>query len=129
MASKDNSSTNFDDMNATASPTTKKSLYQRYKDAKSGRNKTISDEDMKKYTGRTKGEINEWAKTAPGVAGNQAAGKIDAGPATGFGGLEASQGYGGWGPDSQGKPKFPPQPPQGSKEKKLDAKDGLDDSD
>jgi len=89
----------------------KKSLYQRYWEAKHGRNKTISDEDLIKYTGKTRAEIIEWGKTAPGVAGNQAAGKISMGPASGLGGFEAAQGYGGWGFDAEQKMKFPPTKP------------------
>lgn len=95
----------------------KKSLYQRYVDYKTGRNVQISDEDMKKYTGMTKAELQEWAKDRPGVAGNQAAGKLAMGGATGFGGYETSQGYGGWGPDAEGKLKFPPKK---QKEKEVD---------
>lgn len=87
-----------------------KSLYRRYADAKSGRNTSLSDEDVKKYTGMTRGELRRWAETRPGVAGNQAAGKIDAGPASGLGGLAAASGYGGWGTDAAGKLKFPPRP-------------------
>lgn len=104
----------------------KKSLYQRYWEAKHGRNKTISDEDLVKYTGKTRAEIIEWGKTAPGVAGNQPAGKISMGPASGLGGYEASQGYGGWGFDAEQKMKFPPkggaqaQAQAEEKEKKLD---------
>ncbi|KAK3315537.1 hypothetical protein B0H66DRAFT_606411 [Apodospora peruviana] len=88
--------------------TKKKSLYQRYQDAKHGRNRQISDDEMLKYTGKTKAGINEWGKNTPGVAGNQAAGKLAMGPASGFGGFEAAQGYGGWGPDAAGTLKFPP---------------------
>lgn len=85
----------------------KKSLYQRYKDAKSS--KPISDDDVKKYTGMTKDELKDWAEDRDGVAGNQAAGKLNAGPASGFAGYEAAHGVGGWGPDAKGEAKFPPQ--------------------
>ena len=88
----------------------KKSLYQRYQDAKHGRNTKFSDDELLKYTGKTKAEINEWAKTQPGVAGNRAAGTLAMGPASGLGGLETSQGYGGWGTDAKGTLKFPPTP-------------------
>ncbi|KAK1765875.1 hypothetical protein QBC33DRAFT_560313 [Phialemonium atrogriseum] len=90
-----------------------KSLYRRYADAKSGRNASLSDEDVKNcVVGRC------WAETRPGVAGNQVAGKIDAGPASGLGGLAAASGYGGWGTDAAGKLKFPPRP-RGEGEGKL----------
>lgn len=85
----------------------KKSLYQRFKDAKAS--KPIADEDLKKYTGMNHDELNDWSKDRDGVAGNQAAGKLDAGPASGFAGYEAAHGVGGWGPDAKGDAKFPPQ--------------------
>ncbi|KAL1868249.1 hypothetical protein Daus18300_005973 [Diaporthe australafricana] len=85
----------------------KKSLYQRYKDAKSS--KPMSEEDLKKHTGMSREELKDWAKDRDGVAGNQAAGKLDAGPASGFAGLEAAHGVGGWGPDAKGDLKFPAQ--------------------
>ncbi|ROV92264.1 hypothetical protein VSDG_07277 [Cytospora chrysosperma] len=86
----------------------KKSLYRRYEDAKSGRDKTISDEDMQKYVGMTPDELAKWSQGRPGVAGHQNAGSITAGPATGLGGLGTGSGYGGWGPDARGDLKFPP---------------------
>ncbi|KAL0764259.1 hypothetical protein CaCOL14_013312 [Colletotrichum acutatum] len=86
----------------------KKSLYQRYQDKKSGRDTQISDEDLQKYTGKTKDEINDWAKDRPGVAGNRAAGTLTAGPASGFGGMATAGGYGGWGTDAGSDPKHPP---------------------
>ena len=105
----------------------KKSLYQRYQDAKSGRNTKLSDDELLKYTGKTKAEINDWAKTQPGVAGNRAAGTQAMGPASGLGGIESAQGYGGWGTDAKGTLKFPPTPDPAAggnkakeKEKELD---------
>ncbi|WYZ42703.1 hypothetical protein EsH8_VI_000402 [Colletotrichum jinshuiense] len=89
---------------------TKKSLYQRYQEKKSGRDKVISDEDLVKYTGKTRDEINAWAQDRPGVAGNRAAGTLTAGPASGFGGAATAGGYGGWGTDAGSEPKYPPQP-------------------
>lgn len=53
----------------------KASLYRRFKDSKASRSGGICDEDMLKYTGKTKAELNDWAKTAPGVAGNQVPGR------------------------------------------------------
>ncbi|GKT40211.1 uncharacterized protein ColSpa_00392 [Colletotrichum spaethianum] len=90
----------------------KKSLYQRYQDKKTGRNTVISDEDLLKYTGKRKDEINDWAKDRPGVAGNRAAGTLAAGPASGFGGLATADGYGGWGMGAGSVPKHPPRPSQ-----------------
>jgi len=55
----------------------KKSLYERYRDAKNNRRVPIPDDELKKYTGMTLAEIMEWAKDRPGVAGNR--------PAFGFG--------------------------------------------
>ncbi|KXX78614.1 hypothetical protein MMYC01_204487 [Madurella mycetomatis] len=89
--------------NGTSKPTNK-SFYRRFQDAKRGE---ISEADVVKYTGKTKRQIDEWAKTRPGVAGNQAAGKLDMGPTTGLGGSVAGEGYGGWGPNANAPTKFP----------------------
>ncbi|CAM1510903.1 Fc.00g084160.m01.CDS01 [Cosmosporella sp. VM-42] len=88
-----------------------KSIYQRYQDKKNGPG--ISDEDLKKYTGKTREELNAWADTQPGVGKNQLAGKISMGGTSGLGGVAAADGYGGWGPSAEpndGKRgmKFPP---------------------
>ncbi|OBR04900.1 hypothetical protein CH63R_11603 [Colletotrichum higginsianum IMI 349063] len=88
----------------------KKSLYQRYQDKKTGRDTVISDEDLVKYTGKRRDEINDWAKDRPGVAGNRAAGTLAAGSASGFGGMATADGYGGWGMGAGSDPKHPPQP-------------------
>ena len=93
----------------------KPSLYQRYHNSKRG---TISDEDIKKYTGKTRDELKEWADTQPGVGKNQLAGKISMGNTTGLGGMAAAQGYGGWGPSAgESGPnrgmKYPPTKPAG----------------
>lgn len=104
---------------------TKKSLYRKYQDKKGP--KAINDDDILKYTGKTRGEINTWAETQPGVGKNQLAGKIAAGPASGLGGAAAAGGYGGWGPSAEPQGanrgmKFPP--------KDLEAKPKVvDDSD
>ncbi|KAK7697136.1 hypothetical protein SLS64_013880 [Diaporthe eres] len=92
----------------------KKSLYQRYKDAKAS--KPIPEQDLKKYTGMTSDELKDWSKDRDGVAGTQAAGKINAGSASGFAGYEAAHGVGGWGPDAKGEAKFPPQESKESKD-------------
>ncbi|KAK4209754.1 hypothetical protein QBC37DRAFT_351297 [Rhypophila decipiens] len=86
----------------------KKSLYRRYHDAKTGRNKTISDEELLKYTGKTKEQIVDWGKNAPGVAGNQLAGKLAMGGTTGLGGMAAGEGFGGWGTNAGREPKVGP---------------------
>ncbi|KAF4985294.1 hypothetical protein FDECE_16667 [Fusarium decemcellulare] len=90
----------------------KKSLYQRYQDKRRGPGP--SDEDILKYTGKTREELNTWADTQPGVGRNQLAGRISAGPTTGLGGVAAADGYGGWGPSAEPNDenrgmKFPPQ--------------------
>ncbi|KAK4450290.1 hypothetical protein QBC34DRAFT_403210 [Podospora aff. communis PSN243] len=59
----------------------KRSLSERYRDAKNNRTVRIPDEELKKYTGMTLAEIMEWAKDRPGVAGNPPAGRM----AYGFG--------------------------------------------
>ncbi|PKS05416.1 hypothetical protein jhhlp_008792 [Lomentospora prolificans] len=102
--------------NASADGAGKKSLYKRYRDSKASKSDTISDEDMLKYTGKTRDEMNNWAKTAPGVAGNQAAGKLTMGPTSGLSGTAATEGLGGWGWDSNSAPKYPPKQDQGGKE-------------
>jgi len=102
----------------------KKSLYQRYVDAKRSRNVQISEADLLKYTGKTKAELQDWAKDRPGVGGNQAAGTLAMGPASGLGGVAAAEGFGGWGPDAAGKLKYPPKPQDDKKAKDVDkAKD------
>ena len=49
----------------------KKSLYRRYDDARMGRNKQISEEDLEKYTGKSRAELDKFAATTPGVGKNQ----------------------------------------------------------
>ncbi|KAK0725214.1 hypothetical protein B0H67DRAFT_641662 [Lasiosphaeris hirsuta] len=68
-------------------PKEKKSLYQRYWEAKNGRNKTISEADLVQYTGKTKAELAEWAADRPGVGGNRLAGTLAMGTTTGLGGM------------------------------------------
>ncbi|KAI3529844.1 hypothetical protein CSPX01_15223 [Colletotrichum filicis] len=87
------------------SPAPKKSLYRRFQDSKRGE---ISDADVLKYTGMSKDTLNGWAADRPGVGGNRAAGSITAGSPSGLGGMMAETGYGGWGTDANGTPKFPP---------------------
>lgn len=73
-----------------------------------GRNKDIPEEDLKKYTGMTKSQLNEWAQDRPDVGGNQLAGKITMGTAGG-GGIPNSFSYTGRGPSAAAEMKFPPQ--------------------
>lgn len=49
----------------------------------SDRNTPISDEDLKKYTGKSSEELKTWMQDAPGVGRNQKAGKVGMGPGTG----------------------------------------------
>ncbi|EXJ93000.1 hypothetical protein A1O3_01556 [Capronia epimyces CBS 606.96] len=50
--------------------------YASYQQSKQGRGVQLSDEELKKYTGKDHAELKEWAKTHPGVAGNQGSGRI-----------------------------------------------------
>lgn len=89
----------------------KKSLYRKYQDKKAP--KPIPDEDLLKYTGKTREQITTWAETQPGVGKNQLAGKATMGSTSGLGGLAIAEGYGGWGPSSEPRGanrgmKFPP---------------------
>lgn len=89
----------------------KKSLFQRWTD----RNKSepISDEDLLKYTGKTREEFDKFKESTPGVAGNRVSGTLGMGPTSGIAGFGAQEGVGGWGPGAApgGKNrglKFPP---------------------
>jgi len=74
----------------------KKSLYQRAQEKKRGPGTSgLSDEDLKKYTGKTRAEFDAWKETTPGAA--------------------TAGGLGGWGPGAEPNDpnrgmKFPPQP-------------------
>ncbi|KAH0489562.1 hypothetical protein TgHK011_009985 [Trichoderma gracile] len=109
--SSSDSPANIDNNNNSSSSSNnadkKKSLYRRYEDKKRGPGPT--DEDILKYTGKTRDQLNAWAETQPGVGKNQAAGKISVGPASGFAGAGAAQGLGGWGAEGTRKMKFPPE--------------------
>lgn len=51
--------------------------YSSYQQTKRGQGVSqISDEELKKYTGRDRAELKEWAETQPGIAGGQPAGRI-----------------------------------------------------
>ncbi len=86
----------------------KKSLVRKYRDAKASRSDTISDEEMLKYTGKTKDQLDVWAKDRPDVGGNQLAGKIGMGP-TPVGGTTS------WAPPGKQQLKFPPQSQESKK--------------
>lgn len=98
-------------MESTAPKEKKLSLYQRWRKAKGPQ--PISDEEIKKHTGKSRAGLKEWADSTPGVGKNHLAGKLAAGEATGLGGMEAGSGFGGWGPSAEGSGpnrgmKFPP---------------------
>ncbi|KAK3186962.1 hypothetical protein K4F52_004406 [Lecanicillium sp. MT-2017a] len=95
---------------ATAAPE-KKSLFRRWSD----RNKSqpISDEDILKYTGKTREEFDAYKSSTPGVGGNQAAGTLAMGGTSGLVGIAAAGGTGGWGHSTGAKGpnrglKYPP---------------------
>jgi hypothetical protein len=76
----------------------------------------ISDEDLKKYTGMTKSELQTWGQDRPDVGGNQLAGKINMGTAGG-GGIPNSFSYTGRGNSARAELKFPPPEKQKMTEK------------
>lgn len=95
------------------------SLYQRYKEKKRGPGP--SDEDLKKYLGKSREEIKTWAENRPGVGKNQLAGSATAGETSGLAGVGMADGLGGWGPSAEpGNAetrglKYPPQKETGAK--------------
>ncbi|UNI15876.1 hypothetical protein JDV02_002363 [Purpureocillium takamizusanense] len=107
---------NNNNNNDAAGAAKKKSLYQRAQEKKRGPGTSgLSDEDLQKYTGKTRAEFDAWKETTPGVGKNQLAGKLAVGPASGLGGAATAGGLGGWGPDAEPNDKdrgmkFPPQP-------------------
>jgi len=62
--------------------------YASYQHYKTGRNvdgtPKYTDEDLKKFTGMDRAELEKFAATTPGVAGNQNAGSLTAGPTSGL---------------------------------------------
>ncbi|KAJ9615003.1 hypothetical protein H2200_001077 [Cladophialophora chaetospira] len=62
--------------------------YKAFQNYKNGRNpdgsSKISDEDIKKYTGKDRAEFDKFAANTPGVAGNQNAGSLNAGGNSGL---------------------------------------------
>jgi hypothetical protein len=95
MGSSQSSSNRSASDSAADASAKKASLYQRYQEKKRGPG--LSDEDVLKYTGKTREELNAWAETKPGVGKNQLAGKVNLGSTSGLGGLGTADGFGGWG--------------------------------
>ncbi|KAH6989154.1 hypothetical protein BKA56DRAFT_611438 [Ilyonectria sp. MPI-CAGE-AT-0026] len=75
---------------AAAEGNKKKSFFQRMQDQK--KSKPLSDEDILKYTGKTRDELKTWSDTRPGVGKNQPSGKMAMGGASGLGSLAAADG-------------------------------------
>jgi hypothetical protein len=100
---------------SSSAPGDKASLYQRYQEKKRGPG--VSDEDILKYTGKTRDQLNAWAENQPGVGKNQLAGRAAVGSTSGLGGMAAAEGLGGWGRDAEPGDaknrglKYPPQQP------------------
>jgi hypothetical protein len=67
------------------------SLKQRFSSARNSRVGDITDDDLKKYTGRTRAEIKEWAAGRQGVGADQPAGRIEAGAQAGAIGWHAGE--------------------------------------
>ena len=65
------SDSSTDDQQTGESAAPKENLYQRYDNARSGRNNKFSDEELEKYTGKSRVELEKWAETTPGVGKNQ----------------------------------------------------------
>ncbi|RYP80867.1 hypothetical protein DL769_002245 [Monosporascus sp. CRB-8-3] len=64
-------STESDSKKDQAAGGPKRDWYVRYQNARLGRDNKISNEDLKKYTGKSKTELEKWAETTPGVGKNQ----------------------------------------------------------
>jgi hypothetical protein len=69
--------------------------FKEYSDAKSGRNSQISEEDMQKYTGKSKEEIAEMVKEGKGVGRGQQANAVGPGSGWTAGGGDGAGGAGG----------------------------------
>lgn len=79
------------------------------------RNKEIPEDEVKKYTGMNKDQLNQWSQNRPDVAGNQLAGKINMGTAGGSG-IPNSFSYTGRGDSAAAEMKFPPEQKKPAKE-------------
>lgn len=99
----DSATFSTDPLNPSASTSSetprKKSLYEKYQDRKRGQGTSnMTDEELLKYTGKTREEFESFKATTPGVAGGQAAGDIMAGGNSGIGtSAGVGEGMGGWG--------------------------------
>jgi hypothetical protein len=99
------------------------SFYQRYQEKKRGPG--LSEEEIKKYTGKSRDELKTWADGTPGVGKNQLAGSATAGPTSGLAGMAMADGLGGWGPgaapsgENRGL-KFPPTKAQADEDESVD---------
>jgi hypothetical protein len=100
----------------------RQSFYQRYQEKKRGPG--LSDEDIKKYTGKSRDELKTWADGTPGVGKNQLSGSSTAGPTSGLAGIAMADGLGGWGPgaapsgENRGL-KFPPAKAQAAEDESV----------
>lgn len=70
----------------------KASLLSRIQDRSLGSRTNYSDEDLKRYTGKSNDELKSWATNAPDVGRNQKAGKIGMGPGSGGAGAVGGDG-------------------------------------
>ncbi|KAH7036012.1 uncharacterized protein B0I36DRAFT_319527 [Microdochium trichocladiopsis] len=59
--------------------------YRAYKDARSGRSAKFSDDDIEKYTGKSRVDLDKWAVTTEGVGRWQPASSMMAGGTVGLG--------------------------------------------
>ena len=58
----------------------------------------MTDEELARYTGKTRAEFDDYARSAPGVAGGQGAGSLTVGGTSGVGlAWGVGEGLGGWG--------------------------------
>lgn len=51
--------------------------YSKFHAAKTGKDVVLSDEELKKYTGKDRQELKEWAEARSGVGSNQSAGRVN----------------------------------------------------
>ncbi|KXJ89891.1 hypothetical protein Micbo1qcDRAFT_165278 [Microdochium bolleyi] len=59
--------------------------YRAYRDARAGRSAQFSDEEIEKYTGKTRAELDKWAVSTEGVGRWQKASSMMAGGTVGLG--------------------------------------------
>ncbi|OIW34258.1 hypothetical protein CONLIGDRAFT_626311 [Coniochaeta ligniaria NRRL 30616] len=94
-------------------------MFEKLKE-KLQRNKEIPEDQVKKYTGMNKDQLNEWSQNRPDVGGNQLAGKINMGTAGGQG-VPNSFSYTGRGDSAAAELKFPPEQKKPVKEVDVDS--------